>query len=163
MGAPGPSLGGIDNELTVNRLAIRIREMVHGDFQELRDAAIGRQEGWWWGDGVARHKNSLRVAGGLLNAFIIEIKELLIEGGREIRERDAHGLADSLPDNIGLNAVIHGIAKCFHPRCGQTYNRNHRKSKNSKRNNDLDEGKSGCAETWSRDNPRPMGMEAVAF
>jgi hypothetical protein len=79
MGTPKNSLGGVQDELAVNRLVVRIGEVTHGDSQELRDVSIRGEQDWGIGDGIARHENGLRIAGGLLNAFVIEVEVCAIK------------------------------------------------------------------------------------
>ena len=107
-------MGGVQDELAVNRLVVRIGEVPHGDSQELRDVGVRGDQVWWIGDGIARHENCLRIAGGLLNAFVIEVEEAVVECGGEVRVRHTPRLRDHFPNDLAAHAVIHRTAQALH-------------------------------------------------
>ena len=139
MATPENSLGGVQDKLAVNRLVVRIGEVAHGDSQELGDVGVRGDQRWGICDGIARHENGLRIAGGLLNALVVEVEKLVVECGGEVRIRHAHGLSNDFPDDLAAHAVIHRTSQALHARRNQANNWDHGKSKNPQRDGDLDE------------------------
>ena len=118
MATPENSLGGVQDKLAVNRLVVRIGEVPHRDFQELGDVGVRGNQGWRGRgiNGVARHENGLRIAGGLLNTLVVEVEKTVIKCGGEVRIRHTPRLPDDFSDDLAAHAVIHRPAQALHAR-----------------------------------------------
>ena len=114
MATPENSLGGVQDKLAVNRLVVRIGEVAHGDSQESRDVGVRSDQGWRIGDGITRHENGLSIAGGLLDAFVVEVEKTVIKCGGEVRIRHTPRLRDDFANNLSAHTFIHRTSQALH-------------------------------------------------